>query len=286
MSARYTPPIRRVNAGRGHVYKDANGVRVPGVTTVIGNGTPKTALINWAANTTADYAVNNWDELAAMKPAARLEKLRKARYEDRDTAANKGTRVHQLAERLVAGEKVDVPDDLTGHVESYCQFLDDWEPQPVLIEAVVVSHKHGVAGTLDLVADFPVELLCEQPGLEYLAGDRPARAVLDVKTSRSGIFGETGLQLAVYRHADVYLDEHGEEQPMVAVDLALGLHIRADGYDLMPIEAGPAQLREWLYVREVARFAEETSKSYVGQPLVPRSALKRRRLEIVKEATS
>lgn len=282
MSARYTPPVRRVNAGRGHVYKDANGLRVPGVTTIIGDGTPKSALINWSANATADYAVNNWDELTAMKPAARLEKLRKARYEDRDTAANKGTRVHQLAEQLVAGKKVDVPDDLAGHVESYVQFLDDWDPDPIVIEGVVMSHKHGYAGTFDLIADIDAQLLAEHfPELAEL--DRPARALLDVKTSRSGIFGETALQLAAYRYADVYVDDSGAEVPMLPVDAVFGLHVRADGYDLRPVQAGPDQLRELLYVRQVGIFAEETSKTYIGEPLTPRSARKRRRLEIVMQ---
>lgn len=285
MTVRYTPPVRRVNAGRGHVYRDANGVRVPGVTTILGDGVPKAALINWAANATADYAVNNWDELAAMKPAARLKRLQGARYEDRDTAAKRGTQVHKLAEQLVAGKKVDVPDDLAGHVESYVQFLDDWDPDPVVIEGVVMSHKHGYAGTFDLIADFDAQLLAERlPELAEL--DRPARALLDVKTSRSGIFGETALQLAGYRYADVYVDDSGAEVPMLPVDAVFGLHVRADGYDLLPVQAGPDQLRELLYVRQVGIFAEETSKTYIGQPLTPDRAMKRRRLEIVTEGTS
>ncbi|MGH8940072.1 MAG: hypothetical protein ACRDV2_12100, partial [Actinomycetes bacterium] len=246
MTSRYTPPVRRVAAGRGHVYRDANGVRVPGVTTILGDGVPKKALINWSANSTAEYAVDHWDELSELSPSARLKKLQGARYEDRDTAANRGTQVHNLAEQLVAGKKVKVPDDLAGHVESYCQFLDDWDPDPVLIEAVVMSHKHGYAGMLDLVADLPER----------------GRCLIDLKTSRSGIFGETALQMAGYRYADTYVDNKGEEQPMLPVDEVLGLHVRADGYGLLPIVCGPAQLRELLYAREVGHFAEESSKTY------------------------
>ena len=55
----YKAPIRRVNRGRGHSYVDANGAKV------ILKALPKDALINWAANATADAAVNLWDELAA-----------------------------------------------------------------------------------------------------------------------------------------------------------------------------------------------------------------------------
>lgn len=282
---RYVGPIRRVRAGRGHVYKDANGVRVPGVTTVMGNGLPKKALINWAGNATADYAINHWDELGKMKPAARLAKLQKARYEDRDAAANRGTEVHAWAEKYIAGERVHIPDEIAAHVESYIHFVDEWKPEPVLIEAVVMSHKHGVAGTLDLVADFPAELIARQRCFEHLADlDRPVRALVDLKTSRSGIFGEVALQLAMYRSADVYLDADGVEQPMIPVDIVLALHVRSDGYDLYPIEAGPTQVREWLYAREVAEFAEETSKTYVGEALASPARMKLRRLEVIDTA--
>lgn len=282
----YAPPIRRRNYGKGHGYVDANNRKVPGVTTILGDGLPKKALINWAANATADYAVDHWDELGLLSPSKRLEKLKKARYEDRDAAANKGTAVHNLGEKLVQGEEVDVPDALAGHVESYVEFLDDWNPEPFMVETVVMSHKHGYAGTLDLGAEIPSALLILA---DVLAPDfeRPmARCLIDTKTSRSGIFGETALQLAGYRYADVYIDDDGQEQPMPTFDLVFGLHVRADGYSLLPITAGPAQLRELLYAREVARFAEENSRGYIGEALTPAKDLKRRRLEIIEETAA
>lgn len=264
---RYVGPIKRVNRGRGHSYQDANGNRVPGVTTLLGDGVPKPALINWAGNATAEAAVDRWDELSGLSPSKRLSTLQKARYADRDTAANRGTEVHRWAEQYVVGAEVAIPDDIAGHAESYRHFVDEWNPDPVLIEAVVMNHKHGYAGTLDAVFDIPGR----------------GRSLLDIKTSRSGIFGETALQLAAYRYADVYVDADGNEQPMLEVDEVLGLHIRADGYDLRPIEAGPEQLREFQYVMQVARFTSETSKSYVGDPLVPAVRMRRRRLELVEE---
>jgi hypothetical protein len=251
----YVGPVRRRNYGRGHSYVDANGAKVPGVTGIIGDGVPKPALVNWAADTTADYAVDHWDELAEMPPSARLKTLKSARYADRDTAANKGTRVHSLAEKLVKGEQVDVPDELAGHVESYVRFLDDFNVQPILVEAVVMSHKHGYAGTLDLIADLD---------LPQVGG---VRALLDVKTSRSGIFGETALQLAGYRYADVYLDGN-EEKPLPAVQWTGAIHVRSDGYSLVPVEAGPAQHRALLYVQQVAAFTAD-ARSLVGDAIEP-----------------
>jgi hypothetical protein len=264
----YTAPVKRRKYGKGHRYEDANGVKVPGVTTVLGDGVPKPALINWAANATAEAAVDRWDEFAGLTPSKRLAALQKARYAERDAAANRGTEVHGWAERYVRGEEVEVPDDIAGHTESYAHFVDEWQPEPVLIEAVVMSHRHGYAGTLDAILDVP----------------RLGRILLDIKTSRSGIFGETALQLAAYRYADTYVDENGDEQPMHEVDDVYGLHVRADGYDLLPITAGPEQLRTFLYVQQVARFTTTTSKELVGTALTPPRSMRRRRLEIIEGA--
>ncbi|KAH2777808.1 hypothetical protein KXW38_008939, partial [Aspergillus fumigatus] len=114
---------------------------------------------------------------------------------------------------------------------------------------------------------------------QLLELDRPVRAIGDIKTSRSGIFPETAWQVCAYRYADVYVDADGNEQPMPEFDFAFALHVRADDYGMRPLVAGPEQLREFLYVREVHRAVEETSKSYVGEELVPGRRLKRRRLE-------
>ncbi|WP_158884080.1 hypothetical protein [Amycolatopsis anabasis] len=249
----YTPPIRRRNHGRGHSYVDANGVKVPGVTTILSEGVPKPALINWAANTTAEYAIDHWDQLAELAPSARLKELTGARFADRDAAAKRGTEVHRLAEQLVAGAEVEVPDALAGHVESYVDFLDRFQIEPVLVEFVVVSHSYGWAGTGDLIADFPTlrkRLLC------------------DIKTSRSGVFGETAWQLAGYRYSDAYVDGDGHERPMIEVDGCAVIHVRADGFDLYPMHAGPQQLREFRYIREVSRACAR-SREYVGDAILP-----------------
>ena len=61
MSA-FTAPINRKEGrsyGRAtHWYVDANGLKVPGVTTLIGNGLPKPALVGWGIKSVAEYAVS------------------------------------------------------------------------------------------------------------------------------------------------------------------------------------------------------------------------------------
>jgi hypothetical protein len=256
--------IRRVDRGRNHWYEDTDtGRRVPGVTTCIDKGLPKPALINWAANATAEYAVDHWGELAEMAPSVRLKTLQGARYAAKDEAANRGTAVHKLAERLVQGEQVAVPDEIAGHVESYTRFLDEFDVRPVLVERVVWSPTHNYCGTLDLVADL-LDPDDPEPDPEQR---RRIRWLLDIKTNRSGIFGDIALQLAAYRHAEVWLDDDGTGYDMPEVDMCGGVHVRADGYSLIPVEADVAQHRAFLYVAQVAQFVE-TSRDLVGEPVI------------------
>lgn len=255
----FVPPFKRRNYGRGHGYRDANNQKVPGVTTILSNGVPKPALVGWAANTTAGYAVDHWDELGDLTPSKRLDKLKGARYADLDAAAKRGTEVHALAEKLVVGQEITVPDELAGHVDSYVQFLDEWDVQAELVEFVVMSPKHGYAGTADLYATITNP---EDP-------DTRLRALLDIKTSRSGIFGETALQLSAYRFAEQWGSLDGKNvQPSQPVDLVAAIHVRADGYDLIPVRADEATFLRFRYVQQVAEFSEH-SREYVLDALDP-----------------
>ena len=212
--------LKRIDRGRGHSYL-LDGQKADGVTTLISDGIPKPALINWAANTTAAYAVDHFDELAEEPPSKRLDILKRARYMDLDAAGRRGTEVHALAEKLAHGEEVDVPDELAGHVESAVKFLDAWNPEVLRTETVVASRAWRFAGTFDLLMRLP-----------------DGRVVLaDWKTSRSGIFGETSLQLGAYANAEVYLDG-AEEKPVAELGITHGmaLWIRADGYAVYPVD--------------------------------------------------
>jgi hypothetical protein len=254
---KFTPPIRRKDTARGHKYEDAEGRRVPGVTTILSDGIPKPALVNWAASATAEYAVDNWDRLTGLSASVRLKELNSARWSVKDTAANKGTAVHALAEKLVAGEEVEVPDELVGHAESYARFLDDFEVEAHHVEFSVVSYRWGYAGTGDLIAN-----------VKHVGQTR--LLLLDVKTNRSGVFGETALQMAAYRYADVLFVDGGEE-PMPVVDGCAAVHVRADGYDLIPVIADEAQHKAFLHVMRVAEAQRELNE-LVGPPVkVPAS---------------
>jgi hypothetical protein len=246
-----TAGLTRRNHGRGHSYR-IDGEKVPGVTTILGATMPKQALIEWAGKTTAGFAVDHWDELGELPPSKRLERLNKARFEDRDTAAGRGTEVHLLAEQHMAGAEVEIPEELEGHFRSYEQFIAEWDPQPVLIEAVLGNRAVGYAGTVDVVAD--------------LADHH--RWLLDYKTTRSGIFPETALQLCAYRRAEVYIDQDGAEQQLedLGIDRVGALHLRADGYSIKPVTADD---EVWTYFRHLAWLYRQAERleEWVGSDL-------------------
>jgi hypothetical protein len=218
------PTIARRNYGKGHGYT-VDGTRVPGVTTIIGETTNKPALVEWAANTTAGYAVDHWDELGKLTPSKKLDKLKKAKWEDLDAASNRGTEVHRLAEAYISGHDIEVPDELEGHVRAYERFAREWEVKPVQVEVVIANLTVGYCGTVDLVADMA-------DGYRHLT---------DLKTSRSGIFPETALQVVAYSRAEFYAIQ-GEDGKYVThpmdelnVQRLSAVHVQADDYRVVPV---------------------------------------------------
>lgn len=271
--------IRRVNRGRYHSYvDDETGEKIPGVTTVTGNGLPKPALLNWAGEATAEYAVDNWETLSKLPLSERLKKIKGGRYEKRDAAANRGQQIHKLAERLIAGERVTIPDDLTGYVEACVAFLNDFDVRQIHVEAAVYSETERHGGTLDLIADV---LLPDMPEYDYISRNDEgySRGLFDWKTSRSGIFGDVALQLAPYRHSEFLILPDGEVIAMPAVDFTAGIHLRPDGgYSFVPLVTDETVYRDYLYVAQVARIVDGL-RDLVLEPIVPPTAS---RYELVK----
>lgn len=108
-------------------------------------------------------------------------------------------------------------------------------------------------GTLDLVAELA-------DGSLWL---------LDWKTGASGIFPESALQLAAYQRAEHYIGPDGEEKPMPQVDRCGCVWLRADGYDLVPVDTDDNTFRTFLYAQQVARFAKAPRETYVHEALTP-----------------
>jgi hypothetical protein len=242
---------RRIDSGRGHTYR-LDGQAVDGVTTIINQGIPKPAIASWAARETAGYAYDQLDVIGGLERDEAIDLLKGAPWRDRDRAANRGTAVHRLAEQLAAGTEVQVPDELVGHVDAYLRFLDDWQPDIHTVEFVGGNRRHRYMGTGDAIMGIPGHGL----------------VLVDLKTNRSGPFGEVALQLAAYRYFEFILVD-GAEQPMPEVASCAVIWLRADGYDLYPYRAGPEEFRYFLYAKEVARFCSEHAQGCRQDAIYP-----------------
>lgn len=239
-----TARLERRNHGRGHSYR-LDGAKVLGVTTVL-QALAKPALVEWSGNTTAEYAVDRWDELGALPPSKRLAALKGARWESKTAAALRGTEIHRLGERVSHGEKVDAGVH-QGEVEAYARFLDRWDFQMIATETPVAHTRFRYAGTADAWA---------------WIGAREERALVDIKSGR-GIFDEVALQLSAYRFCEIWQPEGPDsEQPLPPVDAVYVAHVLPDDVRLVPVEADEGTFRQFRYLMELTRW--QGDGPYVG----------------------
>ena len=93
--------------------------------------------------------------------------------------------------------------------------------------------------------------------------------VVDWKTTKS-IYPEVGLQLAAYRFADHVIDQYGTQSPIPALNGGAVLHVREDGYDLVPLRCDEQVFEIFLGLRNFSfEWATDMSKTIVGAPLRP-----------------
>jgi hypothetical protein len=243
---------------KSHRYK-LDGKWCPGVTTLIKGGLPNSALMYWSARCVAEYVADNRPVIGGMYSMGRapmVAALKEIPWQRRDDAGVRGTDVHDLAEKLVRGEEVEVPEHLSGHVDSCVRFLDEWKPTALVAERPLANRTDWWAGKPDMFATLP-----------------DGRTVLfDYKTSASGIWPETAFQLAAYSHAEFYVDEDGAERPIPKADLCAAVWITEDEYQVVPLKADDDVYSEFLHLKAVADAAKrakgsKTTLGYVGLPL-------------------
>lgn len=231
-----TTRLVRRNYGRGHGYK-LDGDKIPGVTSVI-DVLDKPALRDWYARTAAERAVNEWETLAELPVTERLERIRYGARDKTQAAALRGTQIHDLGQKLVHGEDVEVPDQHVGPAQAYARWLDRWQIEPIASETPLASVQHGYGGTADLWAKVGVR--------------DGALALIDIKTGK-GIYSEVGLQMAGYRFSDLIQPEKTVEIPTPEVELVYVAHVLPDDVRTVPITADRDVFRTFLYLLQVYR---------------------------------
>ena len=209
---------------KSHRYA-LDGKWVPGVTSIVEAGLPKPALKRWGERVVAEAAVDQLDTLGqilqTMGRAPTVDALAAMPYEQMKTAQLKGTAVHALAEHVVSGDPVDVPDELEGHVRGYVGFLESFDVAPLATEALIANRTMWYAGKFDLLAEIAGRIW-----------------LLDIKTSKN-VYPETALQCAAYSRAELCI-VNGEEVTFPHVDAIGVVHVTEAGtsfYDLGDMEA-------------------------------------------------
>ena len=227
-----------------HRYK-LDGEWVPGVTTILGV-LDKPAIPKWAASEVAKYVADNPDGVETLRALGRdpmVAALKGIPWQKRDDAGTRGNILHDYAEQLLKGEDVEVADEHVPVMEYALAFMDDWQIEPVLIEAACGSREHKWAGTLDLIARY-VHPVTKAPGT----------AIFDWKSGKA-LYPEYAWQLNAYAFAE-FTGLDGDEAPLPATDAAFGVQIRPDGYDVAPFAFGPDIYDEFLVIRNAFDIAK------------------------------
>lgn len=253
-----TPSVQTVkrSGSRFYVHPTTNA-KVPGVTSITGN-LPKPFLQYWGQKLVAEEAVDNLGSITQLMVAgnrdAAIDMLKRAPQRSTGEAAQLGTEVHGLAERLNRGEDLGaVHPDFEPWIAQYNNFLDDWQPEWVEVESTVWSDTHGYAGTLDGICRIDGDLL-----------------LWDLKTGK-GVYPEVGLQLCAYANADYILSPDGEQREIPDVKYGAVLHLRPDHYELRPVRIDDDVFAIFKSLISVTDWVQEKHKTVLGAPLTKES---------------
>lgn len=242
----WTPPA--IQRSTDHQYTRA-GQTVGGVTGKLKILDKSGPLMSWAARSTAEAAIALYGDgslaslLNSVGDEGTVKALTARSSWKRDEAANIGTRVHDLADRLVSGH-TDALDGEPEAVKIRAQHYAAWW-QTVgwklrLSEALIFHPDYEYGGTIDL-----------------LAYDREGRTVLaDLKTGK-GVYKEAVLQLTAYGMAK-FIAPMGspDDYPMPKIDRYVILHVTMEGVREIEVNVGDAERLAWLAVLDLDRWAE------------------------------
>jgi len=251
-----TPKLSTIkrSGSRFYVNPDDHTIKVPGVTSVVGM-LPKDFLRYWASKMVAEAAVEELGTLVSMvlrDPSAAVDHLKKAPDRNTRKAADTGTAAHDIFETMSRGKSVGrVHPDLEPFQRHFAEFLDVVQPEYHYMEETVWSDTHQYAGSFDAFATINGE-----------------KVWIDNKTTRSGIHAEVGLQLAAYRFAESIIRSDGGRIPMPEADGGAVLHVRPEGWKLVPVRCDEAMFDMFLHLREVFNYERELKPTVISNKIV------------------
>jgi hypothetical protein len=228
------------------------GAEYPSVTTIRRMAGMPFGLHLWALGKVVDRAVDDLSGLNRIvidndPVTAKAAKvwLKGAATEERDRAADLGTRVHDAA--TSGRQPGEVSPDVRPFLVQYVDWLETTGVKVLTAERQVYNLTLGYAGTFDLLARFP-------NGDVY---------VVDIKTGK-GTYAEHALQCVAYAMAEFVgeNDTHDEKATRLLLEangIAL-LHIRPEGWTWQVINVTPDLFSAFRGLLTFATWAHKNKK--------------------------
>ena len=234
------------------------GLLLPSVTNVI-DVFNKPYLQTWYAKRAAEDAVTvnkTHPGLMEGKPYKAIAWLKDAALRSSGLAAGIGDTVHNLVEDLARGLSPVIPDEVSGYVHAWEQFVTDFQPEFLHLEATCYGTVNGLgyAGTADFIARINGKVL-----------------VGDYKTGKS-VHTEAALQLAALAHAEsITNDDHTDVTAMPVADGGIVLHLTSTGYRVHPVDVSGGAWDAFGKARELWDFHQANLASrdplFVASPV-------------------
>lgn len=249
----------------------------PGVTTSMKALDKSDVLVGWAKRETAAFAIRNIDILAAHRghnapmpecPPCRqsrppFDRARAAQYwvssipdYQRDVAADAGTRIHAIAERMATEPDYRGDPALTPYATQYARFQAHNRPQYLAIEYMGMNLTAGYGGTGDFIA-----LMTEGP----FAG---LTVAVDIKSHTkptpvpAKYYPETGMQLAACTRFEFIGKPNDPTQyPLPKVNAYAVLLLGADDYSLIPYRVTDDTYEAFLHCLALTRWRNGEGKT-------------------------
>lgn len=246
------------------VYRWKGSDNLPSVTTILGATLPTPWAIPWASKAVAEYAVRKrglWLPLADDDETRAIGLLKSEPIAQRDQAGAVGHAVHEYVEALTLGRTPEVEDDVAPFLPGIAAFIRDWHPDFIETEervyALTGAPGQRYAGTFDAIV--------------RLDGDI---AILDYKTSASGVKPEWSLQLAAYADADFIGRADGvTEDPLPPITAHYIVHLRPEGYRLVPLRVDAGTLHQWRRLLSTYAYLRGDNLAAILPDRLPREAL-------------
>lgn len=238
----YKHPFRKLENGKP--------LTSPSITTVL-KLENKDNLVQWAANLTLEWCIQNWFLLGQRSTEDALSAGRYRWKDVRDERAEVGTGIHETVEAEHTGSwAYPVLDEEQKEILElgWEELKKEWDIEPILTEFTVWNLTHDYAGTGDGIWRFTNK----ESGESFVA-------LVDLKTSRNTWPGHW-MQLAALANGE-FLMVKGEdgtwtEEPMPDFDKVVIVHLRAPERNLDGVVTKEAK-HDILYAEDLdIRFRE------------------------------